>query len=199
MVHDNDTYTDAASTDSRFVRHRLTDGTWGPWIPLSLTGWVPVVSDINAFLQIIGGSESSGTLNFDATYFTEMRVTAYTFGQVSTPNRVGVRGSAIATRWGSNWTELSTSGATHGFGSYKLRLDDKEGFDIVQLSDFARNDLQSDLVNNDNNRPNPRASCRMDLVGRTVNGALERNTIGHITFRDNPTALNRLRVTVEMR
>ena len=200
VVQDNSTYTTTASTGSRFVRHRLTDGTWGPWVPLSLTDWVPVVSDHNGYV-IEDTTVSTGTINFDATYFTEMRVTVYTFGDfvASVPVNLGVRGSAIATRWGSYWTGLDTSNATHGFGSYKLRLDDKQGLDIVQLSDNARADLQSDQQNTDADEPNPRASCRMDVVGRTINGVLQRNIIGHITWRDHPSYSNRTRITVEMR
>ena len=97
-------------------------------MPLSLTDWVPVVSDHNGYV-IEDTTVSTGTLNFDATYFTEMRVTVYTFGafDAGVPINLGVRGSKIATRWGSNWTGLSTSNATLGFGSYKLRLDDKQG------------------------------------------------------------------------
>ena len=129
IVQDHSTYTTTAGTGSRFVRHRLTDGTWGPWVPLSLTDWVPVVSDHNGYV-IEDTTVSTGTLNFDATYFTEMRVTVYTFGafDAGVPINLGVRGSKIATRWGSNWTGLSTSNATLGFGSYKLRLDDKQGW-----------------------------------------------------------------------
>ena len=200
IVQDNSTYTTTASTDSRFVRHRLTDGTWGPWIPLSLTDWVPVVSDHNGYV-IEDTTVSTGTINFDATYFTEMRVTVYSFGDfdAGVPINLGVRGSKIVTRWGSNWTGLDTSNATLGFGSYKLRLDDKQGLDIVQLHDFARADLQSDQQNTDADQPNPRASCRMDVVGRTINGVLQRNIIGHITWRDHPSYTNRTRITVEMR
>ena len=200
VIQDNDTYTDAAETGSRFVRHRLTDGSWGPWVPLSVTDWVPVVSDHNGYV-IEDTTVSTGTINFDATYFTEMRVTVYTFGafDAGVPINLGVRGSAIATRWGSYWTGLDTSNATLGFGSYKLRLDDKQGLDIVQLSDNARGDLQSDQQNNDGDEPNPRASCRMDVVGRTINGVLQRNIIGHITWRDHPSYTNRTRITVEMR
>ena len=200
IVQDNSTYTTTASTDSRFVRHRLTDGTWGPWIPLSLTDWVPVVSDHNGYV-IEDTTVSTGTINFDATYFTEMRVTVYSFGDfdAGVPINLGVRGSKIVTRWGSNWTGLDTSNATLGFGSYKLRLDDKQGLDIVQLHDFARADLQSDQQNSDADQPNPRASCRMDVVGRTINGVLQRNIIGHITWRDHPSYTNRTRITVEMR
>ena len=203
IVQDNNTYTNTASTDSRFVRHRLTDGTWGPWVPLSLTDWVPVLTDWNAYVTQTGSTQtiSSGTLNFDATYFNEMRITVYTFGDflASVPINRGIRGQAIITRWGSKWTELESSNATHGFGSYKLRLDDKQGLELVQLDWHGRVDLQGDQQNNDADEPNPRASCRMDMVGRFINGVYFPNTIGAITFRDHPSAWNRIRATVEMR
>ena len=201
IVQDNNTYTDAATADSRFVRHRLSNGTWGPFVPLSVTDWVPVVSDHQGYVADTDNVVSTGTINFDATYFTEMRVTIYSYGifVAGVPAYLGIRGSAIATRWGSDWTGLDTSNETLGFGSYKLRLDDKQGLDLVQLENFARADLQGDQQNTDNDRPNPRASCRMDLVGRTINGVLQRNLIGSITWRDHPSALNRTRITVEMR
>ena len=191
IVQDNSTYTDVASTASRFVRHRLTDGTWGPWVPLSLTDWVPIVSDINAYVADTDDTESTGTLNFDATYFNEMRVTAYTFGRFvnSVPSRLGVRGSAVITRRGSTWTVLDSSTSSQGYGSYKVRLDDKVGLQLTQLHGWARDDLTSDLNNNDDDFPDYRANFRMDLVGRTIINTLQPNTIGHITFRNHPPRL----------
>ena len=204
IIQNNSTYTDTASTDSRFVRHRLTDGTWGPWVPLSLTDWVPVLTDATAYNDTIAGTRPHDLSNFDATYFTEMRVTAYTFGDFdadSNPAFLGVRGTApIIRRYGSFWTVLGATQVIGDMGTYKVRIDDRMGVSLTQqLSGAARTILQSDLANATPDRPDYRVSFRMDLIGRTIGNVIDGNVLDSIVIRDSNVAFHRARIDVEMR
>ena len=126
------------------------------------------------------------------SYFTEMRVTVYSFGDfdAGVPINLGVRGTQNSYPLGQvHWTGLDTSNATLGFGSYKLRLDDKQGLDIVQLHDFARADLQSDQQNDatpTNRTPGRAAEC--NVVGQhygTASYSVNICRLG-VTWRDHP-------------
>ena len=169
VVQDNDTYTATSTSDSRFVRRRSSDGSWGPWLPLSNTDWVPVLTDRPAYADT-GQNAVHELDDFDATYFTEMRVSAWTYGHYSMGyQNLGIRGEKTFTRYGNIWTDQALATTDGSLGSYGFRLEFRVGLSgIQQLSSDAEIVLQNNVAGGTDD-PHERVSWRMDII-RGTNG-----------------------------
>ena len=174
---DRNTTTTSEENDSRYISFRLPSGDWSPWIAISNDndGWVNVWSDVDAYttgadLAFINVELDSA---FDSEYYNEIRFRLRAFGTRNTdgdPIWIGVQGDYSVTRKESAWTGIiSTADTTLLHGSYKLRLDDITGLDVVQIgSSRIDPDLDSNIHNTIDDYPERRQSFTANLVAESA-------------------------------
>ena len=191
---DRNNATTSEETDSRYIQFRLPSGDWSPWIAIAddNDGWVNVWSGVEAYstgneLLFINETLSS---NFDTEHFNEMRVRIRAFGSKNTlgnPDWFGAQGDYVVTRKDGYWTGIISEDATHlTNGSYKVRLDDVTGLNVVQIGGIRIDtSLDSNIHNVLSDYPERRTSFTFNLVASSVTQVHHLRTIRMGNWQSN--------------
>ena len=200
VVQDNDAYTTSLETDSRFVRDRLPDGSWGPWVSLVDAEWVEIVNtDIfHRSNATITNQVFTLPAPFNAENYTEIEIEVRAFGS-NTPRVYGAGGIQRFRRQGANWTnvvDLSTN-LEMDYGVYKLRINDQVGLNVVQVnSDETSGVQQTNVVASDPTQPFRRVSIAMALIGAS---STQPNLISYARGFNFESNNARIEVTIRMK
>ena len=168
--------TTSEETDSRYIQFRLPSGDWSPWIAIAADndGWVNVWSELEAFaagnVDIYRNFELASS--FDSEHFSEIRFRAIAYGTRDADgniDNVGAQDDHIMSRKdGGQWTEIFTRTNNNlQSGSFKLRLDDITGLDVVQSGGTFINTEFDDNIHAITNYPERRHSFSVQLVAES--------------------------------
>ena len=174
---DRNNATTSEETDSRYIQFRLPSGDWSPWIAIAADndGWVNVWADVEAFAP---GSLSLYrnfplAASFDAEHFSEIRFRAIAYGNRDDDgniDRIGAQDDhTVSRKDGGRWTEITNPMNNNlNSGSFKLRLDDIVGLDVVQSGSIFIDTEFDDNILAITNYPERRQSFSVQLIANGV-------------------------------
>ena len=152
----------------RFLR---ADGTWSP--PLHRAddpfGWINLVTDVETYSTSgISYRFQSLVADFDATNFAEMEILIKAFGSydaLGQPTSYGIEDSIVIRRQGDEWAtfHMATDYETQSRGTWKLRLDDREGISAAKYSGPLTDDGQDSNIHDTPDFPERRMSFNMNI------------------------------------
>ena len=149
---DSSLYTDAAESDSQYVRSLLSNGSWGAWTSLADVvddGWIDIISNQPAHVPISNGTRIF-TLpgnGIDITYFEEIEVEILIHGTTSSGGaftNIGAQMTAQERKRSGRWTDINDdSDILMKIGTYKVRAHDINGLSLVRSGGTSLNSSQT--------------------------------------------------------
>ena len=184
-------------------RYLRADGTWSP--PLHRAddpfGWINLVTDVETYsTNSIDYRFQSLVADFDATNFAEIEILIKAFGSydaLGLPTSYGIEDSIVIRRQGDEWATffLAADYETQSRGTWKLRLDDRDGITAAKYSGPLTDNEQYANIHDAPDLPERRMSFNMNIFAEEF----DPHALAGFSFHHFPTIYAKCLTSVRIR